>query len=35
VLADVIPSIHPWSFHPHPEVWLLVSFLIGAYVYVV
>jgi putative membrane protein len=35
VLADVIPSIHPWRFHPHPEVWLLVSFLIGAYVYVV
>ncbi len=35
MLADVIPSIHPWRFHPHPEVWLLVSFLIGAYVYVV
>jgi putative membrane protein len=24
-----------WRFQPHPEVWLLVAFLIGAYVYAV
>ncbi len=24
-----------WPFHWHPEVWLLVAFLIGAYVYMV
>lgn len=26
---------NPWAFSPHPEVWLLVAFLIGAYVYTV
>jgi putative membrane protein len=25
----------PWRFQAHPEVWLLVAFLVGAYVYVV
>lgn len=24
----------PWRFQAHPEVWLLVAFLVGAYVYV-
>src|SRR6185295_18513641 len=24
-----------WRFQPHPEVWLLVTFLVGAYVYAV
>ena len=24
-----------WRFRPHPEVWLLVAFLIGAYIYAV
>ena len=23
----------PWAFNAHPEIWLLVAFLIGAYVY--
>ena len=26
---------NPWEFHAHPEVWLLMLFLIGAYVYLV
>src|SRR4029079_3943785 len=25
----------PFQFHPHPEVWVLVLFLIGAYVYAI
>ena len=29
------PLLEPWRFQAHPEIWLLVSFLIGAYVYVV
>ena len=28
-------DVNPWAFRPHPEVWLLVAFLIGAYVYMV
>ena len=28
-------TVDPWAFVPHPEVWLLVSFLVGAYVYMV
>lgn len=27
--------VDPWRFQMHPEVWLLVAFLIAAYVYVV
>ena len=27
--------IDPWQFQAHPEVWLLMLFLIGAYVYMV
>jgi putative membrane protein len=26
---------NPWAWHPHPEVWMLVAFLIGAYIYAV
>jgi putative membrane protein len=29
--ADAFPD--PWRFQAHPEVWLLVAFLVGAYVY--
>ncbi len=25
----------PWKFQPHPEVWALVVFLIGAYIYMI
>jgi putative membrane protein len=28
-------AVNPWAFQPHPEVWLLVAFLVGAYVYMV
>ena len=26
-------GLNPLAFQPHPEVWLLVGFLVGAYVY--
>jgi len=29
------PAVDPWRFEPHPEVWLLIAFLVGAYVYTV
>jgi len=29
------PLLDPWRFQAHPELWLLVGFLIGAYVYAV
>jgi putative membrane protein len=29
--ADLFPD--PWRFQAHPEVWLLIAFLVGAYVY--
>ncbi|MEL6890046.1 MAG: cytochrome c oxidase assembly protein [Actinomycetota bacterium] len=28
-------SLNPWDFEFHPEVWVLVAFLTGAYVYMV
>lgn len=28
-------DVNPWKFTPHPEVWLLVAFMAGAYVYMV
>ncbi len=28
-------DVNPWAFRPHPEVWLLVAFLVGAYIYMV
>ncbi|HEX9259138.1 MAG TPA: cytochrome c oxidase assembly protein, partial [Acidimicrobiales bacterium] len=35
VLAANTPIADPWAYELHPEVWLLVGFLIGAYIYVV
>lgn len=29
------PFDNPWAFVAHPEVWLLVGFLVGSYVYLV
>jgi hypothetical protein len=37
-VADVLAAItdtNVWKFHPHPEVWLLVAFLVGAYIYAI
>ena len=31
--ADLL--VNPWRFQAHPEVWLLASVLLGAYVYAV
>lgn len=28
-------DVNPWAFRPHPEVWLLVAFLVAAYIYMV
>lgn len=28
-------DVNPWEFRPHPEVWLLVGFLVAAYLYMV
>ena len=35
ILADRFNSelINPWRFQPHPEVWLLVVAVLGAYIY--
>ena len=33
--AAAPPGVDPWRFQAHPEVWLLVAFLVGAYVYTV
>ncbi len=35
ILADRFISelINPWRFQPHPEVWLLVVAVLGAYIY--
>lgn len=27
------PLLDPWRFQAHPELWLLIGFLIGAYIY--
>jgi putative membrane protein len=37
VLAQAVSSVstEPWKFQWHPEVWILVAFLVGAYVYMV
>ena len=29
------PLLSPWRFQAHPEIWLLIVFLIGAYTYAV
>lgn len=34
MLAQVdLSQVNPWSFTPHPEVWLLIGFLLVAYLY--
>ncbi len=35
LIAGTGPSLNPdpWRFQPHPEVWLLVAFLVGAFIY--
>ncbi len=36
MFAQVAPqSVEPWAFQWHPEVWVLVAFLTGAYIYTV
>ena len=35
MLAQVDIATDPWKFVPHPEVWLLTSFLTIAYIYTV
>ncbi|WP_420451644.1 cytochrome c oxidase assembly protein [Ilumatobacter sp.] len=35
MIAQVAADAAPWAFRWHPEVWALVAFLIGAYVYMV
>jgi putative membrane protein len=30
-----LPALDPWRYQFHPEVWILVAFLTGAYVYMV
>ncbi len=37
VLAQAVDSVSsdPWRFQWHPEVWVLVGFLVGAYTYMV
>jgi putative membrane protein len=31
----VLGAVNPWAYRPHPEVWALVVFLVGAYIYAV
>jgi putative membrane protein len=33
--AAVNPSADPWAFSAHPQVWLLIASLVGAFVYAV
>jgi putative membrane protein len=35
MLAVAAAGVNPWKFQAHPEVWAMVAFLIGAYVYTV
>ncbi|MEM9746757.1 MAG: cytochrome c oxidase assembly protein [Actinomycetota bacterium] len=35
VPSDLTGNVDPFRFVPHPEVWILVAFLTGAYVYMV
>lgn len=35
MIAQVSSEVQPWAFQWHPEVWILVAFLVGAYVYMV
>ena len=34
-MLAAITDTNVWKFHPHPEVWLLVAFLVGAYIYAI
>ena len=29
------PLLNPWRFQAHPEVWLLIVFVVGMYVYAI
>ena len=33
MIAAAAEQLDPWRFQAHPEVWLLVAFLTGAYIY--
>ena len=33
MLAETLTYANPWAWQPHPEVWILVVFFTGAYVY--
>ena len=33
MLAALDPTLNPWRFQPHPQVWLLIAALVGSYVY--
>ncbi|MEX0847361.1 MAG: cytochrome c oxidase assembly protein [Ilumatobacteraceae bacterium] len=33
MFAETAPVLDPWRFQAHPEVWVLVIFLVGAYIY--
>ena len=35
MIAASADLVNPWRFQAHPEVWLLVVFIIGAYSYAV
>lgn len=35
MIAQATPDVQPWAFEWHPEVWILVGFLVSAYVYMV
>jgi len=35
VIAPAADLINPWRFQAHPEVWVLVAFVVGAYIYAV
>jgi len=35
VIAQSADLVNPWRFQAHPEVWLLVAFVVGAYIYAV
>lgn len=35
MLAQTSLDVQPWAFQAHPEVWVLIAFLVGAYVYMV
>ena len=35
MIAQLTAEVQPWAFQWHPEVWILVGFLVAAYVYMV